>query len=94
MDRYKPMLEGFSKEWKEVLEYCFSPKSKKQMLEEGLRMSNHTKNFKNHIEPLLIQKLISRTIPDRPQSQHQKYFTTEKGEILLHLLQEASRNSA
>lgn len=93
VSRYKPMLEGFSEEWKKVLKYCISPKSRKQILEEGLGISNHTTNFRNHIEPLLVQKLIHRSIPDKPQSQHQKYFTSEKGKVLLHLLQEVDKNT-
>jgi len=86
------MLEGFSEEWKKVLKYCITPKTRKQILEDGLGISNHTTNFKSHIEPLFLQKLIGRTIPDKPQSQHQKYFTTERGKILLHLLEEEKNN--
>lgn len=39
LDKYKPMLEEFMPEWKTVLEYAATPKSRKQILEEQYLIS-------------------------------------------------------
>ena len=66
-----------------ILIYCNSPKKRKEILEDCLGLSNQTKNFNNYIEPLLSLGLLYRTIPNVPKSQHQRYFTTEKGKKVI-----------
>ena len=71
-----------------VLSATKSPKSNKEIQEIVLGLKAHTDNFKNHIEPLLEKGLIQRTIPTKPTSRFQKYFTTEKGRIVIYLLEQ------
>lgn len=80
------LLEGQNKYWLSVLDYCLLPKSRKAIL-ETLGLSNQTKNFRNVVLPLVELGLLLRTIPDRPTSGHQKYFTSNNGKKVLFLLQ-------
>ena len=68
-----------------VLDFCLSPKSRKEILEDCLGLSNQTKNFRINIEPLIESELITRTIQDRPTSKYQKYFTNKKGKAFLYI---------
>ncbi len=68
-----------------ILDYCLSPKNRREILEDCLGISNQTKNFRNNVEPLLDKGLVTRTIKDRPTSRFQKYFTTNKGRAFLYL---------
>jgi len=74
------------KHQKTVLFYCQTAHSRKEILMDGLDMTNHIKNYKNNIEPLLKFGWINRTLPDKPKAPGQKYVLSEKGEILLSLL--------
>lgn len=60
-----------------------TPKSRKEILEQNLNISNQTKNFRTHIEPLLENKLLGRTIKDKPTSKLQKYYITPLGKVVL-----------
>lgn len=48
-----------------------------------LGLDNQTKNFNTYIKPLIDYEIIELTIPDKPNSQLQKYRLTEKGKKLL-----------
>lgn len=50
---------------------------------ESMEWKDRTKFRKKFIHPLLAEKLIKMTIPDKPQSPNQQYVTTEKGLKLL-----------
>ncbi len=50
------------------------------------RVSNHTKNKKRHLDPLLDLGWISYTNPDNPRDRNQKYKITKTGKRILALL--------
>ncbi|PKQ62521.1 transcriptional regulator [Labilibaculum filiforme] len=81
--KYTRLANEITNEQVKILEFSNNPKKKKEILEQCLMVSNQTKNFNRHIEPLIALDLIQRTIKDKPQSQHQKYFTTHKGRLVL-----------
>jgi len=51
---------------------------------EHLQLTSRDKFRLNYINPLLNRGLLSRTIPDKPNSSLQKYITTDKGKELLN----------
>jgi len=65
-----------------IIDFLTSEKSRAEILHH-LGLINHTKNFNSYIKPLLDYKIIELTIPDKPQSQFQKYRLTSKGKKLL-----------
>jgi len=70
-----------------ILEFCQQPRKRKEILEDCLGVSNQTKNFKTHLEPLIQKGLIQVTIKDKPSSQHQKYILSRKGKVILYINQ-------
>jgi ATP-dependent DNA helicase RecG len=72
--------------WKKVLRYCIKPKSRKQILQELLLITNQTKNFNNYITPLLEFGLLERTIKKNLKAPDQKYIITGKGHQVLKTL--------
>lgn len=60
-----------------LLEYCKTPRSRKEMQEyigiQGRKAFNN-----NFLKPLLEQGKIKMTIPDKPNSRNQKYYTVEE----------------
>ena len=52
--------------------------SRKEIFAE-IGMSGDSCAFKRHIEPLITEGLVERTIPDKPNSKLQKYRLTDKG---------------
>ena len=54
-----------------------------------LHFSNRTKFRNKYINPLISEGLLAMTVPDKPNSRFQKYYTTEKRKSLL-LLKSAS----
>jgi ATP-dependent DNA helicase RecG len=47
-----------------------------------LGLSNHSKNKKSYLLPLIEIGIIEMTIPEKPNSQNQKYKLTNKGKKL------------
>ncbi len=84
--KYKAQVTELSDEQKKILSYLAQPQKRKDILEECLGLTNHTTNYKKHIEPLLSRGIIQQTIPDKPNSQYQKYFRTKIGKIVLYIL--------
>lgn len=66
-----------------LLEFCLKPKTRKEIFEEKLNISNQTKNYKKYIAPLVKKGFINLTIADKLSSKSQKYVTSKKG--LKHL---------
>jgi Fic family protein len=56
---------------------------------DAIGMKNDFRSFKRNIEPLLIDKIIEMTIPDKPSSKYQKYMLTEKGNYIIKKLTES-----
>lgn len=76
---------------KRTLAFCKYPKSRDEIFEE-LGLYNNTKNHNNHLKPLIEAGWLSLTLPHKPTSKNQMYFTTEKGNKLL-LVVSSNRNS-
>ena len=65
---------------KKLLLLCNKAMSRRELM-EGLNLSSRTNFEKLYLHPALKQKLIERTIPDKPNSRLQKYRLTEQGNI-------------
>ncbi|MCC6702932.1 MAG: putative DNA binding domain-containing protein [Fluviicola sp.] len=83
--KYKASALDITEEQLKVLSFAKVPKSNKEIQEEALGLKTHNDNFKNHIEPLLNKGFIRRTIPNKPTSKLQKYFTTERGRVVIYI---------
>lgn len=70
-----------------VLKHCEKPKSRLLILEH-IGLYNNSKNFNNYIKPLIVSEWLKQTIPDKPTSKNQQYFTAALGSKLLALLNE------
>jgi ATP-dependent DNA helicase RecG len=83
--KYNESSLSLTNEQLKILKFTNSPKSNKEIQENSLGLKPHTDNFKNHIEPLLEKGFIGRTIPNKPTSKLQKYFTTERGRVVIYI---------
>ena len=68
-----------------VLSYCKQPQSRLAIL-ENLALYNNSRNFDNYIKPLLDIDWLKQTLPDKPTSKNQKYYTSDLGEKLLEVM--------
>lgn len=68
-----------------VLRYCEQPQSRLAILGK-IALYNNSRNFDTYIKPLLEMGWLQQTIPDKPRSKNQQYYTTELGEKLLAIL--------
>ena len=87
LQKVKYLIDQRNEYWLGILMECIIPKSRKEIL-ESLHLSNQTKNFKTNIQPLVNIGLLNRTIPDRPTSGNQKYFTSNNGKKIIYLLED------
>lgn len=62
----------------EILEFCKEAKSRKEIM-EMLGISNHPKNLERYVTPLIENKTLALTLPDKLQSRKQQYYTTITG---------------
>jgi ATP-dependent DNA helicase RecG len=60
----------------EILEFCKEPKSRKEIM-DMLGVYNNTIHFDKYLKPLLTEKLLLLTIPDKPNSSKQQYYTAK-----------------
>lgn len=75
---------SLNEQGEKILFYCSNkPKSRAEIF-KFLELSNETRNFTRHILPLLDNKLIQMTIPNKPRSMNQKYIITGLGKKLLN----------
>ena len=68
-----------------VLENALSAKSRKELL-QSIKLVSNANNFETYIQPLVAVNWLTMTIPDKPTSPKQQYFTTLKGRLVLNLL--------
>jgi len=76
---------GLSRNQVNVLRNCSTDKVITDLMKVASR-TNRTKFRDQVINPLIKNKLIEMTIPEKPTSRFQKYHLTRKGEILLEKL--------
>ena len=67
------------------MEKCKKPQSLAEVA-VTLNWKHRTKFRKKFIHPLLAEKLIKMTIPDKPQSPNQQYVITGDGKEILQVL--------
>lgn len=66
-----------------ILLFVRKEPQKRSDLLKHIGLSNHNDNVKKYIEPLESAELISKTLPDKPQSPKQRYILTERGKAIL-----------
>lgn len=74
-----------------VLQYCKEPKSSDEIFEE-IGLYKNTKNHNHHIKPLIEVGWLKLTLPNKPTSKNQKYYTTDLGKKLLALISTKSNS--
>ena len=70
---------------KKVLIDCIEPKSRDEVFEK-IGLYKNTKNFQNHIKPLIEAGWLNFTLPNMLTSRDQKYYTTDLGKKLLAII--------
>jgi ATP-dependent DNA helicase RecG len=69
-------------EIKKILLFCSSERYLIEILNETGTV-DRTKFRRKYITPLLNEGLLAMTVPDKPNSRLQRYYTTKKGKELL-----------
>lgn len=61
----------------EILDYCKTPRSRSEL--EGLFIGRITIAYlmEKYIKPMIEKKMVGLTIPDKPKSKYQKYFSIQ-----------------
>jgi len=91
-DRDKEAIkESINYSIERILTFCQDPKSRDEIFEE-LGLYKNTKNHNHHIKPLIEVGWLNLTLPNKPTSKNQQYYTTELGKKLLDLIS-IDRNS-
>lgn len=72
----------------QALKYCIEPGARDQIFEK-IGLYKNTKNFQNHIKPLIGAGWLQLTLPDKLTSKDQQYYTTDLGKQLLKLITSA-----
>ena len=67
---------------REILKFCITPRRKQDILTH-VNLAPVYMNYKRHILPLLKKRLLTLTIPDKPQSSKQRYVVTDQGRKVL-----------
>jgi ATP-dependent DNA helicase RecG len=92
IEKYIILVDKLTNEQIKLLVFASTPKSNSELQEDGLGLQKHTDNFKKYIDPLLVNGALERTFPDSPNSPSQKYFTSNKGKIMLYILSVKFKN--
>lgn len=65
-----------------LLTMALAPKDRESLL-TSIGVTNHRKNYKSYMFPMINKGWFTMTIPDKPTSPKQKYLTTLKGRLVL-----------
>ena len=77
--------------FEKLILYCAETRSVVEMLEfMGLR--DRTKFRNKYVKPLIEEGIIEMTIPEKPNSQNQKYRLTSKGIEWKEMIKKQSEN--
>ncbi len=68
-----------------LIKYCVEPKSRDEIFGQ-IGLYKNTKNFQNHIKPLIDAGWLYYSLPNKLTSRDQKYYTTELGKKLLAII--------
>lgn len=60
-----------------ILEYCQQPRTAKEIM-KFLGLKHRESFYKNYLKPLMQKGLLLMTIPNKPNSRDQKYFTNSE----------------
>ncbi len=60
----------------ELLKYCETPRSRVEM-QKFCHISGRKKFNMNYLKPLLERGQLTMTLPDKPNSRNQKYYTVK-----------------
>jgi ATP-dependent DNA helicase RecG len=74
---------GHLKQSEKILNFCSEKSRSRAEIFKFLQLSNETRSFQRHVQPLLDNHLIQMTIPDKPRSMNQRYIITDLGLKLL-----------
>jgi hypothetical protein len=67
-----------------VLRYCNKPQRRFSILEH-IELYNNSKKFNAYIKPLISADWLNQTIPEKPTSKQQQYFTSALGKQVVLL---------
>lgn len=73
-------------EWnilKSILSFCVKESRANSDIIVLVGFKDRATFMKNFIKPMVSEGLLAMTVPDKPNSRLQKYYTTEKGKSLL-----------
>ncbi len=83
---YDQVNDQVSDQVKTILNYCSGQSRKSKEILNKLGYKSHTDTFNRILKPLIRLDWLAYTIPDKPKSSNQEYFTTEKGKLLVKML--------
>lgn len=67
-------IKGKTEDEESLMEFCKTPRTRNEIMEYlGLKTTFYV--TQNYINPLLEKGLLRRTIPDKPKSKNQKYYS-------------------
>jgi len=71
--------DEFSIKKEKILSFCITPQSR-SAIAEHCGYKDRVNFSKRYLKPLIESGLLLMTIPDKPNSKHQKYVTVQFGE--------------
>lgn len=83
---YDQVNDQVNDQVKIILKYCSRQSRKSKEILNKLGYKSHTDTFNRILKPLIKLDWLAYTIPDKPKSSNQEYYTTEKGKLLVKLL--------